>query len=703
MDAAAALYVRDLASPLGASAAGNGVTTSSSLSSGDTNKSQNSSRPLHSKPAGLEELDSDSLEDDNPDDDALETQQQPQQHPQSQPPATSLHQPLLVVSPDPALLSLQAEWTPQEQLRLVEVLSRYPVEKHSALERYLHVAAILPNKSTRDVAHRVHSMQQLSLDGRTRAPTAEELRLRAAQQQQAAIAMSASRQPSLPTPFSRLAINRPPTPPLVPLHPNIRRLPTSVLPALPPGGLLPAARLTTLLPSAPAPVGSGSSLRSTEAAIPALMPGSATSEAADAATAAITTALDGNYVLLQSIKENMIAFNVSDNTDLLVRFRDNLLIAQLHLNSATGVLGSMPQLPVSINLDLAARFLPAAPSSTGARAMSGQLPLPVPLPSQPLHPAAQPAIPSAPSPGLDSSAAPAPAAPVQSVPGVIPVMHMPVPSFAHTGSGGLSMPGGASIPILSHAYPYTMPGTFPGLAGLPIPMPNMTAGSIPNLPAGFPTMENFFSVAMSATGGATAGSLPAFPVVPFQFPLGMPMMPQTAALALQARLMMAQGLGGGSAPQGLATAESLRAQQLQTQSLLQHAALVQQQHQLTTLQQQQQQQLARPLPQPPHLAAPATFQHHLFQQQQQQQAHGGLQASWMANPSGGAPLPVFAAPQMLPSSGMMEPVPLHAAMLQIPQPVSTIASEIVSAPLSTMTVPAPKAASPVLVKLEALG
>ncbi|MEW5309887.1 MAG: hypothetical protein WDW38_001733 [Sanguina aurantia] len=544
MDAAAALYVRDLASPLGASAAGNGVTTSSSLSSGDTNKSQNSSRPLHSKPAGLEELDSDSLEDDNPDDDALETQQQPQQHPQSQPPATSLHQPLLVVSPDPALLSLQAEWTPQEQLRLVEVLSRYPVEKHSALERYLHVAAILPNKSTRDVAHRVHSMQQLSLDGRTRAPTAEELRLRAAQQQQAAIAMSASRQPSLPTPFSRLAINRPPTPPLVPLHPNIRRLPTSVLPALPPGGLLPAARLTTLLPSAPAPVGSGSSLRSTEAAIPALMPGSATSEAADAATAAITTALDGNYVLLQSIKENMIAFNVSDNTDLLVRFRDNLLIAQLHLNSATGVLGSMPQLPVSINLDLAARFLPAAPSSTGARAMSGQLPLPVPLPSQPLHPAAQPAIPSAPSPGLDSSAAPAPAAPVQSVPGVIPVMHMPVPSFAHTGSGGLSMPGGASIPILSHAYPYTMPGTFPGLAGLPIPMPNMTAGSIPNLPAGFPTMENFFSVAMSATGGATAGSLPAFPVVPFQFPLGMPMMPQTAALALQARLMMAQGLGG---------------------------------------------------------------------------------------------------------------------------------------------------------------
>lgn len=692
-------------------AGNNGVTTSSSLDSGDT-KSQSSFMLPQSKPAGLEEVDSDSLEDDTPDDDGLDVQQQPQlQHNLA---STGLRHPLLA-APDPVPGSLQAEWSSQEQLRLVEILSRYPADKHTALERYLHAAAALPNKSTRDVAHRVHSLQQLSLDGRNRAPTAEELRIRAAQQ--SVVAVTASRQPSLPTPFSRLAINRPPTPPIIPL--NIRRLPTSVLPALPPGGLLPAARLNAL----PAPLVPGSTPRLSDPTLSASALGGVSPETADVA-AAISTALDSNYVLLQSIKENMIAFNVSDNTDLLVRFRDNLLIAQLHLNSATGVLGSMPQLPVSINLDLAARFLPAASNSTGMRAMSGQLPIPPslhppPLLSPPLTLPIQPP-PPIPSPALDVHTLMS-----SSVPTSMPV-HMPVPSFAHAGSAptgmlaaglaGISMPG-APMPMLSHSFPYTMPGAFSGLAGLPLPMPTST---IPTLPVGFPSMENFFSAALSATGAAPVGGLSSFPS-PFGFPLGMtmPMMPQAAALAMQARLMMAQGLGGLSSlgmlqstsdiaastalaqQQGIPVSDSLRAQQqLQSQALLQHAAL-QQQHLAL-------QQLPRPLPS--HLSMSPQLLHHQQQQlqqlQQQQQPHVALQASWMANPSGGAPLPVFAAPQML-NAGLMLPIPPQAVPHMV-HPANKV--EIVPVPPSTMPVPlssigmlAPKATPLVGVKQEASG
>ena len=51
---------------------------------------------------------------------------------------------------------------------------------------------------------------------------------------------------------------------------------------------------------------------------------------------------------------------VNENTELLVRFRDNILSILQQMDGMQGVMSQMPALPVRLNVDLANNFLPNA-------------------------------------------------------------------------------------------------------------------------------------------------------------------------------------------------------------------------------------------------------------------------------------------------------------------------------------------------------
>lgn len=81
--------------------------------------------------------------------------------------------------------------------------------------------------------------------------------------------------------------------------------------------------------------------------------------------------LEQNYAVLNQFKQNMAQYKVNENTDLLVRFRDNILAILSQMNSMQGVMQQMPPLPVRMNIELATNFLP----KTG----SGAFPLGMPF------------------------------------------------------------------------------------------------------------------------------------------------------------------------------------------------------------------------------------------------------------------------------------------------------------------------------------
>ncbi|GIL43117.1 hypothetical protein Vafri_899 [Volvox africanus] len=75
---------------------------------------------------------------------------------------------------------------------------------------------------------------------------------------------------------------------------------------------------------------------------------------------ALTQLMEQNYSILTQFKSNMAAFKVMENTELLVRYRDNLIAIQQQLSSVGGTMGQMPPIPVQPNFELANRFLPTS-------------------------------------------------------------------------------------------------------------------------------------------------------------------------------------------------------------------------------------------------------------------------------------------------------------------------------------------------------
>ena len=110
--------------------------------------------------------------------------------------------------------------------------------------------------------------------------------------------------------------------------------------------------------------------------------------------------LEQNLHILYQYKQNMHQFKVQENTELLVRFRDNILAVLNQMNSMDGVMSQMPQLPVRMNVELANNFLPAASGAS------------------PMFPLGMPGMP----PGMGGSVPPPPLAPMTGYPSAEPVM-----------------------------------------------------------------------------------------------------------------------------------------------------------------------------------------------------------------------------------------------------------------------------------------
>ena len=73
--------------------------------------------------------------------------------------------------------------------------------------------------------------------------------------------------------------------------------------------------------------------------------------------------LEQNYAILNQFKQNMAQYKVNQNTELLIRYRDNLHAILNQMNAMQGVMQQMPALPVRMNHELASSFLPKC--STG--------------------------------------------------------------------------------------------------------------------------------------------------------------------------------------------------------------------------------------------------------------------------------------------------------------------------------------------------
>jgi len=87
---------------------------------------------------------------------------------------------------------------------------------------------------------------------------------------------------------------------------------------------------------------------------------SALNEKANALYRPITEVLDQNIGVIKQIQQNMMQNKVQQNTDLLVKFRDNILKASNTMNSLNGIMKQMPPLPAQVNTQLANSFLPAS-------------------------------------------------------------------------------------------------------------------------------------------------------------------------------------------------------------------------------------------------------------------------------------------------------------------------------------------------------
>mmetsp|Transcript_21926 Transcript_21926/g.47860 ORF Transcript_21926/g.47860 Transcript_21926/m.47860 type:complete len:520 (-) Transcript_21926:1857-3416(-) len=152
----------------------------------------------------------------------------------------------------------------------------------------------------------------------------------------------------------------------------------------------------------------------------------------EAALVAVQNLMEQNYAILNTFKANMQQCKVVENTDLLVRYRDNMMACLSHMSGMGGIMSQMPQLPVQPNMDLASKFLP-------------------PKPGMPMPPLGMPGLPLPPFPLLPPGMAP---------PGMPPLMGPHMPSMP-------GPPGMAPLPM-----PPPQPGMLPPMPfGLPIPMP----------------------------------------------------------------------------------------------------------------------------------------------------------------------------------------------------------------------------------------
>jgi len=203
-----------------------------------------------------------------------------------------------------------AEWTLEEMKALEAGQQRLPGERHSLMERAVRISATLKNKTARDVALRIAWQQQQQQQGPGSGKLGEE---EGAQPQTPRSASKKSKRED------RSAAGR-----------AAARRDRPGAPGTPPGSGRGAGG-----PCGPAP----------EAAIDG------------GPTGQVAQLLDQNFNIIAQIRENMKWFRVNENTELLIRMRDNTLSILNGMSQSEGVMSQMPPLPVRMNLDLANSFL----------------------------------------------------------------------------------------------------------------------------------------------------------------------------------------------------------------------------------------------------------------------------------------------------------------------------------------------------------
>ena len=189
-----------------------------------------------------------------------------------------------------------AEWAPHEQAALDQAAVKYPAERYQPFERYVRIAATLPRKGVRDVALRLRWLSQ----ARKRKVSDE--------------------------------------------GPNSKRLRRD--------------RCQSIFASQQKPANGMGQWPQQQLPMPQLDDHGA--QTVGAVGGLVAQLLEANLHILYQYKQNMHQFKVQENTELLVRFRDNILAVLNQMNSMDGVMSQMPQLPVRMNVELANNFLPAA-------------------------------------------------------------------------------------------------------------------------------------------------------------------------------------------------------------------------------------------------------------------------------------------------------------------------------------------------------
>ncbi|KAH9554723.1 hypothetical protein CY35_08G077500 [Sphagnum magellanicum] len=74
--------------------------------------------------------------------------------------------------------------------------------------------------------------------------------------------------------------------------------------------------------------------------------------------------LEHNVQVIGQIRANLAACKLQENTKLLVQFRDNIFAILNGMTNMPGIMSQMPPLPVKLNSELADRILPMPQSST---------------------------------------------------------------------------------------------------------------------------------------------------------------------------------------------------------------------------------------------------------------------------------------------------------------------------------------------------
>lgn len=74
--------------------------------------------------------------------------------------------------------------------------------------------------------------------------------------------------------------------------------------------------------------------------------------------------LEQNVQFIAQIRSNLASMKMQENTDLLVRFRDNIFAILNGMTNMPGIMSQMPPLPVKLNTELADSILPKSQAST---------------------------------------------------------------------------------------------------------------------------------------------------------------------------------------------------------------------------------------------------------------------------------------------------------------------------------------------------